>query len=217
MGWYTVQPGDCLASIARREGYTSWKTIYQHPDNAQFRKKRPDPSVIFPGDQLWLPEREPRQEESATDSRHTFTRSGEKTWLNLKIESAPDTPVEGSYTLHVAGRVLQGRLDQGKLCVEIPPDASDGQLVVAGDGMPPESAYVWLLKLGELDPLEEVSGVQGRLWNLGFDCGPVDNIAGPLTKAGVKQFQKLAFSDPNEWDGIAGPKTKEKLREHHQV
>jgi N-acetylmuramoyl-L-alanine amidase len=71
--------------------------------------------------------------------------------------------------------------------------------------------------IGSLDPLDILSGVQGRLWNLGIDCGPVDNIIGPLTKAGVRTFQKIAFAESREWDGIPGKKTQGKLREHHEV
>jgi len=31
---------------------SSWRELYNHPDNAAFRKKRPDPNRIFPGDSI---------------------------------------------------------------------------------------------------------------------------------------------------------------------
>lgn len=55
---YTVQPGDTLSGIARDHGFASWREIYDHEDNADFRRRRPDPNRISPGDVLMLPDRE---------------------------------------------------------------------------------------------------------------------------------------------------------------
>jgi N-acetylmuramoyl-L-alanine amidase len=70
----------------------------------------------------------------------------------------------------------------------------------------------WTLRLGHLDPVDTVSGIQARLNNLGFDCGEVDGVAGPKTEASVRHFQKWAAL---EIDGIAGPKTQNKLKQEH--
>ena len=47
---YTVQAGDWLQKIAEEHGFESWRDLYYHPDNAEFRRKRPDPNKIYPGD-----------------------------------------------------------------------------------------------------------------------------------------------------------------------
>jgi hypothetical protein len=54
---YVVQSGDTLTAIAKRFGFPSWRNIYNHPDNEPFRRKRPDPDKIFPGDVLVIPGR----------------------------------------------------------------------------------------------------------------------------------------------------------------
>jgi LysM repeat protein len=54
---YTVRSGDTLTAIAARHGFASWREIYYHPDNEPFRKKRPNPDKIFPGDVLIIPGR----------------------------------------------------------------------------------------------------------------------------------------------------------------
>lgn len=51
---YTVKPGDTLSAIARKHGM-SWQDIYNHPDNADFRRKRPNPNLIYPGDVIMIP------------------------------------------------------------------------------------------------------------------------------------------------------------------
>jgi LysM domain len=52
---YTVKSGDTLSSIAQKQGIRSWQEIYNHPDNAAFRIKRPNPNLIYPGDVVMLP------------------------------------------------------------------------------------------------------------------------------------------------------------------
>ena len=52
---YTVQRGDSLSAIAKRHGLGSWKEIYYDPENADFRKRRPNPNLIFPGDVVMIP------------------------------------------------------------------------------------------------------------------------------------------------------------------
>lgn len=54
---YTIRPGDTLSHIAAREGFSSWRDIYYHPDNSGFRAKRPNPDRIFPGDVLMIPDK----------------------------------------------------------------------------------------------------------------------------------------------------------------
>ena len=53
---YTVQRGDTLSRIAARHGLPSWRMVYNSPDNAEFRRKRPNPNLIQPGDVLILPD-----------------------------------------------------------------------------------------------------------------------------------------------------------------
>ncbi len=63
---YVVQSGDSLSRIARRHGVSSWGTLYNAPENSEFRKLRPDPNRIQPGDRLYIPEQKtPSAKEAA--------------------------------------------------------------------------------------------------------------------------------------------------------
>ncbi len=64
---YTVKYGDTLVGIAQANGYDSWREIYYHDDNWEFRQKRPDPDKIYPGDVLVLPDRAPPPPEKKSD------------------------------------------------------------------------------------------------------------------------------------------------------
>ena len=71
---------------------------------------------------------------------------------------------------------------------------------------------VFKLELGHLDPVAEATGVQARLNNLGFFCGKVDGIIGPMTQEAFKAFQeKNGLSET----GTADQATRNKLAQLH--
>ncbi|WP_046869564.1 LysM peptidoglycan-binding domain-containing protein [Microvirga massiliensis] len=52
---YIVKSGDTLTRIASKFGFKLYTDIYNHPSNAEFRKKRPNPNLIYPGDRVQIP------------------------------------------------------------------------------------------------------------------------------------------------------------------
>ena len=65
---YTVLQGDCLSSIAKKHGFADWRVIYDHPNNSEFKKKRPDPNLIYPGDVIVLTIGEPMGKPGGTNT-----------------------------------------------------------------------------------------------------------------------------------------------------
>ena len=63
-------------------------------------------------------------------------------------------------------------------------------------------------KFGYLN-LDELSGVQNALGQLGFEAGKPDGKDGPNTQKGVRAFQAHALI---QVDGKVGPMTREALR-----
>jgi len=54
--YHTVGPGENLSLIARKYGLKSWKDIYRYDANSDFRDKRPNENLIFPGDVVVIPD-----------------------------------------------------------------------------------------------------------------------------------------------------------------
>ena len=54
---HTVAQGENLSTIAQKHGFQDWQTVYDAPENDAFRQKRPDPSLISPGDQIVIPDK----------------------------------------------------------------------------------------------------------------------------------------------------------------
>ncbi|MFC2173083.1 peptidoglycan-binding protein [Acidobacteriota bacterium] len=185
---YKVKQGDCLASIAYRRGFF-WDTLWNHPKNAALKKKRRDPSVLFPGDRVFIPDAQAKQEDCATEQRHQFCRKGVPEQLRIILLDRPGNPRANlQYSLTIDGVKHIGSTDSsGKIEISISPTARSGRLQILDDkGTPIE---VYSLGLGKLDPVSETSGQQARLSSLGFECGPIDGILGPLTRAAITAFQ----------------------------
>ena len=207
-GNYEIKQGDCIEAISYEHGLF-WKTVWDDPQNAELRRVRGDPNVLLPGDHVFVREIELKTEPGITEQRHRFKRKGVPCKLRLRVLDEKKQPLAGARYVIEIDRILrkEGLLDgEGILDIGIPPDAKDGNLIVN----PGQDQVKYLLMLGHIDPIDTISGIQGRLNALGFDCGKVDGIYGPQTRVAVRAFQdeyKLKV------DGFARGETKKKILE----
>jgi hypothetical protein len=170
MAIYKVKPRDCLTRIAADHGFSDYKTIYDHPDNAAFKAKRPNPHVIQPGDEVFIPPVRQRTETLSTGMIHRIVIKRPAAEIRLYIKDADGDPfARKRYILRADGDSGERRGstdDAGLVQQAVPPSATRASLEFPDDGV------VFHLRLGGLDPLGEESGLRGRLENLGFPCGP---------------------------------------------
>lgn len=210
---HTVAQGDTLTRIAREYKYGSAMALYNHPDNADFKALRPDPNIIFEGDEIVIPDILGKKIAVRSGRTHIFCVKKPREYFRLQVESLSgkalantrivvdmggekiDTMTDGNGMLEI--EMTQGTECDAKLDVYTKPDSQ-------------EPDFTFKAKLTYLDPVEELSGVQARCNALGFDCGVADGIMGAKTRAGVKGFQAKHKLDV---DGVPGPLTKAKLKE----
>ncbi len=204
-GDYEVQQGDCLVSIAVRFGF-NWETLWNLPENMELKQVRKDPNVLMPGDRITIPGIRIKEQDGATNKRHRFVLKGVPAKFVMRFYEDGEPRSGESYTLIVDGSLRTGSLDSdGQLTEWIPPHARTGTLILEGDETIP-------LVFGSLDPVQTVSGAQGRLRNLGFAPGPIDGIWGPQTEAAIRQFQTVQNLEiTGEIDGA----TRDKLVQVH--
>ena len=167
----TVAEGDCLNSIAFDNGFY-WQTIWRHPSNKALRKRRKDPNVLYPGDVVNIPDPAEKEEAVALDRRHTFRLKGVPARLDLQFMIDGKLQANVPFKLDVEGKVTEGQTDDNA-CVSVPirPNARQGKITV-GQGV---EARSYDLALGRLDPVDETTGMQARLNNLGFWCDVTGN------------------------------------------
>ncbi len=213
---HVVRQGECLSSIAYHYKLPNWRVIYDHPRNAAFKAKRPNPNLIYPGDEVYIPVAEHREEQCATDRRHVFVLKRPATYINICIQNLAREPIrDAPYQLTLDVVEFRGRTDDnGWIRDKIPAWAEGGNLRVWPNPQDTETVIEWKVKLGHLDPLDTTSGVKGRLNNLGYHSGEVNDVQDEFYDAAVRQFQK---DNGLVVDGIVGPKTRDKLSKAHRV
>jgi hypothetical protein len=214
---YTVAPGDCLYSIAKAFGFPSWETIYNDPENQDFKKARPDPNVIYPSDQLVIPDLEPSTKSvaCATDQNHKFQLKLQYFLLRVKVKDEDDKPITGKkFRLEIGSNRFNGTTDgDGIVQQRIPVDATSARLWVFYGSDENDGEYLlWDVGIGYLDPSDCPEGIQERLNNLGFVCGAPDGQWHEGMDVAVRTFQKLAGVDET---GKVDDGTVSKLKDVH--
>jgi N-acetylmuramoyl-L-alanine amidase len=210
-GYYSVEQGDCLSSIAKKFGFSDYRAIYDHANNAEFRDDRPNPNIICKGDRIYIPDREKKDFDRDHDKSHKFVLKRPKAFLKAVIQyDGTKACANCAYrVIFPYGEVVGTTGDDGLIDQEIPADLDQATLEVTVEDDGRKTVRRWALKLGHLDPINTPTGIQARLNNLGFDCGEVDGVIGKKTKAAIEDFQEWAGLDV---DGIAGPETQAKLK-----
>jgi N-acetylmuramoyl-L-alanine amidase len=183
---YVVQEGDCFALIACRHGFLP-QTLWDHPANAALKQQRGNPGILMPGDVVCLPPPTPRQETGGTEQRHLFRRKNSLAKLELKLLRAGQPVANEPFLLDIDGCHYRGRTGPDGLFVQAIPACARRGLLTFGKA-PYEEQIV--LDIGTLDPASEMSGVQARLNNLGFDSGTEDGNLGPRTEAALGALQE---------------------------
>jgi len=202
---YKVKEGDCISSIAAKYGLFP-DTIWDDPANQQLKDERKDPNVLKPGDVLVVPDKRLKEESGGTEQRHKFRKKAGTTMLRMQLLDDEGPRANLAYTVEIDGHFVSGTTDaDGKLEHAIPSSARRGNLLVEGEDPLP-------LALGELDPVNTLSGVQARLQNLGYDCDGVDGKDSPQTQGAIREFQKDNGLDES---GVVDDATRDKLVEAH--
>ncbi|MDH4267528.1 MAG: peptidoglycan-binding protein [Deltaproteobacteria bacterium] len=206
---YTVKQGDCISSIAQEHGLF-WDKVWNHPKNANLQERRKDPNVLFPGDVVFVPDKEEKEEPGATEQRHRFKKKGVPEKLQIRLLDEQDKPRSNlEYVIDIDGTLYKGFTNgDGWVRWPIPPNAQKGKLTIKGNREKEE----YELRLGHLDPIDQNSGVQQRLKNLGFECGQVDGVVGPQTQEAIRAFQA---KHKLEETGELNEATREKLKSEH--
>lgn len=179
-----VNLGDSIPSMAKEAGHF-WPTVWDHPANSELKSLRKNPNVLNPGDEVYIPELEIVEKNKATDQKHKFKLKGEKVKYKLRLMRLGEPRKNEKYTLLLdSGQSIEGTTDgDGNLEHEIPAETKSARLLLEGGK---EEKF---LRIGHLNPITELSGIQQRLNNLGYQAGPEDGAMNDQLRKALSAFQ----------------------------
>ncbi len=213
--WHEVQEDEDVAIIGAMYGIKDWKLIWNHEENAELRKKRSSPHMLFKGDRVWIPKNELKEFEGETYKTHTFTLYPPKTVFETFLRDDRSRPYGNvKYEVWIHGKKYgeeEKRTREDGLVFEVVPTIKELELRVWFPDLKVEEEEAEEDEEGpidegepELDPTadpwtddyeeEEVEG-QGE----GDEASQGEGDSGPFEAI----FFKLAHLDPlNTIEGI---------------
>jgi len=182
---YTVQQGDHIFSIAKQFEFRDYHIIWDHPNNAALRQKRINPHVLFPGDIVYIPDKNIKTERVVTTQVHRFQVDLDPLKLRIVLKDFDNEPIPHvDCELEVEGTIYKLKSDgKGVIEKEVPATAKHGALKV------PDLDLELPVKIGHLDPHDEDPGWQARLINLGYHPGPVGDDDTEQLSYSIEEFQ----------------------------
>jgi N-acetylmuramoyl-L-alanine amidase len=181
--YHKVKQGEYMVQIAQKYGFGDFRIIWDHPENADLRQERRNPNVLYPGDTLYIPDRETKEESGATEKRHVFRVHSGPCVLRIVSKDIDGEPIANTAcTLQVEHEFSNLTTDSDGMIEEgIPKTAQQGRLRINHVEVP--------IQIGHLDPVETDSGQQARLNNLGYYAGTLGEIEERELRSAIEEFQ----------------------------
>lgn len=203
-----VSQGQSVEQVAHQSGF-HWSTVWDHPDNAELRRRREDRNILLPGDHLVVPALRHRSQTGATGSHHRFRRLGLPSRLKLRfLDDAGQPLANAAYVCTVDSAIHQGETNSvGILELRVSPSASVARVTLLPGT---DHAREFHILIGHLDPCDTPSGVEQRLRNLGIAPAEMDENAD--LRSSLLRFQDLHHLPKS---GELDRSTIEKLRDLH--
>lgn len=202
---YIISDGESVPSVAKDRGFF-WKTLWDK--NPELKGKRKNPNVLLAGDVLKIPELDPATFSKPSDARHKFKRKGDPAKIKVKLSMMGEPRKNEKYVINIDGTVINGTTDGDGVLEQFIPGNAKSAVLLLDDGKEQHA-----LNIGNLDPVDEVTGIQQRLENLGHSTGGELGEIGEATKEAIRKFQAKYNL---EVTGEADAATKAKLSELSQ-
>lgn len=228
---HRVKQGETLPEIARRYGFLNWRVLAEHPDNTTLFETR-RAGMLYPGDEIVIPDRDDRADDADTEQRHDFVVPLKRRYLRLRLLDARNDPLQnyrcrlhlldGTVTRHTdTDGILETELSlrQAFLRVELETPLDEPQASTR-PFLPARQTWLRWLRIGDLDPPTELTGLHARLRNLGYYFGKLDAPMDQSTRLALYKFERdwiptVADTHRNEMPAAPDERTMRALAEVH--
>jgi hypothetical protein len=183
---HRLRQGECISDLGVRHGLFP-ETIWRHAENEEIRQLRDDMNILEPGDKVYIPAIEERQEEIETAQKHRFRRKGVPAVVRIRLARFGKPFANTDYRIAIDGKEREGATDgDGVLEEPIPPSAKKARVVLE---LPNNEREEFEFDLGYQNPIDTTEGMQQRLQNLGYQCETTGETDDDSVEA-LKLFQQ---------------------------
>jgi hypothetical protein len=163
MNPYIVRQGDFLAKLAFIHGFDA-DEVWNDPKNADIKKLRLDPNILAPGDILYLPEKEEAKGLPISQgTENNYTAVVPKNTVRLAFHDDNGPLANAPYVIDGLGDPQQGSTNgDGVAEIDVPLDVRQIRITLTNQNI------VFPVGIGDMDPIDEPSGVRKRLEHLDY-------------------------------------------------
>jgi hypothetical protein len=209
---YVIRQGDYLLKLSHLQGFDP-EAVWNDGKNAQRKKLRKDPSMLEPGDILFVPD-EPRPRlELRVKELNSFVARVPTVDVAVVVREEEEPLKNAKYVIEGLGDEVEQVTDaEGRVVVRAPVHVREVTVRFL------EKDARMTLALGGLDPADTTSGVRMRLSGLGFYAAKtagadryVAHDEATFTAA-VRAFQRAQGLEPT---GVVDDATRRAIVEAH--
>jgi hypothetical protein len=178
---YIVRQGDYFTKLAHLRGFNA-ETVWNDPANEALKKKRASMDVLEPGDIVYVPdEPKPRLPIAGGVVNHYVARIP-KVPVNVRLKVGGEILIDEPYVIRGVGPdPVRGKTDKnGYVTARVKVHVREIEVEL------PNRKRTLRVRVGDMDPMNELSGLQKRLTHLGYYLP---------TKTGTENFDAL---DPQQ-------------------
>jgi hypothetical protein len=172
--------------------------------------------MLHPGDILYVPDPEPKWGVLNKGTTNTYTVKVPKTKIQIGFKDDDGPYANEPFAVEGLGAPQSGTADgSGVVTVDVPVYVREIRIAFLSRGI------VCPVSVGDLDPIEEPSGVRKRLQHLGYTRGALfadlfassDQELETQDRAAILVFQKAKGLNPT---GVIDDATREALAKEHE-
>lgn len=203
---YVVRQGDHLPGLAFKHGFDA-DVVWNDKANDALRELRKNPLMLAPGDILHIPTPAKRGVPFSAGARNRYVARVPKVDVHLVVHDQLGTPFSDEpYVVEGLGDATERATGpDGAVTLTVPVFVREVSLLFVRQNLR------FALRIGDMDPLEEISGVAARLANLHFLASSTGWTDEQLTAA-LTAFQALHELPAT---GALDHDTRERLRAIH--
>ncbi|WP_437731960.1 peptidoglycan-binding protein [Sorangium sp. So ce1335] len=207
---YVIQQGEHLRKLAFRFGMDA-ETLWRHDKNQELASRRKNMDLLHPGDVLHVPAEPAPALDISAGTMNRYKARVPTVPVKIQLESAVRSLAGQRFEVHGIGEgaePIRGTTTaEGEASFEVPVLVREVELRL------PDAGLVIPVLVGDLDPIDEPSGLAQRLRNLGYLPATGDVAAEDVTLA------LMAFQREQELPvtGAADDETRRALEERHRI